>query len=264
MCAREHWTRRPRAVGPRRSRHRWSPGDTVVAVVAGGVLIWTLVPGIGPDLLGLGGRLGWGVDARTSEEEALGNGEVGALLAALPATSTDEVPSYARETFGEQWADTDRNGCDTRNDILARDLARPLVEAGTNGCVVLSGTLAEPYTGEVVEFVRGRETSSLVQIDHVVALADAWRSGAWEWELGRRQEFANDPLNLLAVDGQSNQDKEAGSADLWLPPDKEFRCAYVARQVAVKAKWGLSVTASERSAMVDVLVKCPDEVVPGS
>lgn len=243
-----------------RSRHRWSRGDTLVALVAGGVLAWSVVPGIGPDLLGLEARLGW--DADTAAQVAVG--EVGAVLLSLPTTSADEVPAYSREAFGQQWADTDRNGCDTRNDILARDLARPVFREGTNGCIVVRGTLAEPYTGAVLEFVRGKETSALVQIDHVVALADAWRSGAWEWELGRRQEFANDFLNLLAVDGRANQDKEAGAADLWLPPDGDFRCAYVARQVAVKAKWGLSVTGSERAAMAEVLARCPDEELPVS
>lgn len=255
-----HTSVRHPAGASNRYRHRWSRGDTLVALVAGGVLAWSLVPGIGPDLLGLGARLGADADAAAQ----VGGGEVGSALLSLSATSADEVPTYSREAFGQQWADTDRNGCDTRNDVLARDLARPTFREGTNECIVVRGTLAEPYTGEVVEFVRGQETSAQVQIDHVVALADAWRSGAWEWELGRRQQFANDPLNLLAVDGQANQDKEAGAADLWLPPDGDFRCAYVARQVAVKAKWGLSVTESERAAMAGVLVECPDEELPVS
>ncbi len=251
-----------RAVLPRRAGRRWSRGDTVLALVAGGLLAWAIVPGIGPDLWGLSERVGWGPHGAT--DAGTGTGEVGAALDLLPSTPDDEVPTYTREAFGQQWADVDHNGCDTRNDILARDLARPAFREGTNGCVVVSGTLAEPYTGTIIEFLRGQETSALVQIDHVVALADAWRSGAWEWELGRRQEFANDPLNLLAVEGQANQDKEAGSADLWLPPDKGFRCAYVARQVAVKAKWGLSVTESERAAMAGVLAGCPDEALPVS
>lgn len=250
-----------------RRRHRWSRGDSLLTVVAGSLVVWTLIPGAGPDILGLGDRYGWGIGGGSragNDATALASTEVGAALEALTETPTDEVPTYTREAFGQQWADTDHNGCDTRNDILARDLARPTFKEGTNGCVVLGGTLAEPYTGRIMEFERGRETSSLVQIDHVVALADAWRSGAWEWELGRRQEFANDPLNLLAVEGQANQDKEAGAADLWLPPDGGFRCAYVARQVAVKGKWGLGVTQSERSAMGAVLVTCPDQALPVS
>ena len=158
--------------------------------------------------------------------------------------------------FGPAWADVDSNGCDTRNDILARDLARPTFKPGTRDCVVLSGTLAEPYTGATIEFQRGDKTSSLVQIDHVVALADAWRSGAWQWDAQHRQEFANDPENLLAVDGQANEDKSASSADQWLPPNTAFRCDYVKRQIAVKNAYGLSVTRAEQDALAEQLSIC--------
>ena len=161
-----------------------------------------------------------------------------------------------RRCAAGRWADTDHNGCDTRNDILARDLARPTFKSGTHDCVVLSGTLAEPYTGATIEFQRGDKTSSLVQIDHVVALADAWRSGAWQWEAQRRQEFANDPENLLAVDGAANEDKSASSADQWLPPNTAFRCDYVKRQIAVKNAYGLSVTRAEQDALAEQLSAC--------
>ena len=164
---------------------------------------------------------------------------------------------YSRvEQFGPAWKDVDHNGCDTRNDILARDLARPTFKPGTHDCVVLSGTLAEPYTGATIEFQRGDKTSALVQIDHVVALADAWRSGAWQWDAQRRQEFANDPENLLAVDGQANEDKSASSADQWLPPNTAFRCDYVKRQIAVKNAYGLSVTRAEQDALAEQLSIC--------
>lgn len=122
--------------------------------------------------------------------------------------------------------------------------------------MVLSGTLAEPYTAATIEFQRGDKTSSLVQIDHVVALADAWRSGAWQWDAQRRQEFANAPENLLAVDGQANEDKSASSADQWLPPNTAFRCDYVKRQIAVKNAYGLSVTRAEQDALAEQLSTC--------
>lgn len=259
--------RRARASGQRRAA--WSAGDTAAAGLAVVALAWALMPGLGPDLLGL--AAGWGGPHDPATRDALADlpdTDVAAALRALPVRdaggTADEAPEYRRESFGQAWADTDRNGCDTRNDILARDLARPAFRAGTHGCVVLSGTLAEPYTGRTLEFHRGEETSAEVQIDHVVALADAWRAGAWEWELGRRQELANDPLNLLAVDGDANQDKEAGRADQWLPPDEAFHCAYVARQVAVKTRWTLSVTTAERDAMARVVRGCPDQALPTS
>lgn len=96
----------------------------------------------------------------------------------------------------------------------------------------------------------------------MVALADAWQKGAQEWEPVIRRTFANDPLNLLAVDGRANQAKGAGDAATWLPKNKAFRCTYVARQVAVKRKYGLWVTVAERNAIVRILTACPDIQLP--
>lgn len=169
---------------------------------------------------------------------------------------------YSRDLFGSGWVDVDRNGCDTRNDMLARDLTAVTYRPGTHDCVVLTGTLADPYSGTVVAFQRGNTTSTAVQIDHVVALSDAWQKGAQQWDEETRTVFANAPLNLLAVDGGLNQQKGDGDTATWLPPNKPFRCAYVARQVAVKHAFGLWVTAAERDAMVRALGDCPQEPLP--
>ncbi|MDN5700926.1 MAG: DUF1524 domain-containing protein [Kocuria sp.] len=169
---------------------------------------------------------------------------------------------YSREQFGVRWADTDRNGCDTRNDILRRDLTEIAVAPGTQGCKVLSGDLTSPFTGEHVDFVSGVQTSADVQIDHVVALSDAWQKGAQNLDADQRTEFANDPLNLLAVDGPSNSAKGDGDAATWLPPATDFRCEYVARQIAVKHRYELWVTDAEKNAMDRVLGKCPDQPLP--
>ena len=169
---------------------------------------------------------------------------------------------YDRDRFGPAWADIDRNGCDTRNDVLQRDLTEETFKPGTRNCVVLTGTLDDPYSGETIAFERGQETSIEVQIDHVVALSDAWQKGAQQWEDDKRLALANDPLNLLAVDGPLNGQKGAGDAATWLPPNKAFRCAYVARQVAVKARYDLRVTRAERDAVASVLSGCPGEPVP--
>lgn len=168
---------------------------------------------------------------------------------------------YDRELFGPAWQDTDRNGCDTRNDVLRRDLTEDVVKPGTHGCVLLAGVLEDPYTGRTIEFVRGQDTSNAVQIDHVVALSDAWQKGAQQWSGAKRSEFANDPLNLLAVDGPTNQQKGDGDAATWLPV-RPFRCAYAARIVAVKVAYGLWVTAAEREALAGILGSCPTEVLP--
>jgi hypothetical protein len=185
-------------------------------------------------------------------------------LATLTIKGRAPKTGYDRDLFGQPWADVDRNGCDTRNDILRRDLTRYTLKAGTHGCLVLKGTLNDPYTGSTISFVRGQGTSSAVQVDHVVALSDAWQKGAQQWSQTRRTAFANDPLNLLAVDGPTNQRKGDGDAATWLPPRKAGRCAYVARQIAVKHRYGLSVTAAERDAMVRVLTACPGQPLPSA
>jgi hypothetical protein len=169
---------------------------------------------------------------------------------------------YARAQFGDGWVDTDRNGCSTRDDVLARDLQDVAVRPGTHGCVVASGELLDPYSGTRIDFVRGPATSEEVQIDHVVALSNAWQTGAARWDAQQRKAFANDPLELLAVDGSLNAAKGDGDAATWLPPDAGYRCAYVARQVAVKAVHGLWVTPAEEEAVARVLSTCPGQPSP--
>lgn len=169
---------------------------------------------------------------------------------------------YSRENFGPSWKDVDLNGCDTRNDILNRDLTDKLHRKTGNTCVVERGKLIDPYTGKVIDFVRGHDTSAQVQIDHVVALANAWQTGAQNISQAERESLANDPLNLIAVDGVANQEKAAGDAATWLPPNRAFRCHYVARQVAVKTKYHLWVTSPEKEAMKNVLASCPNQKLP--
>ena len=204
--------------------------------------------------------------AGSSDGEAIPAGaDGGTALAALARLRVDDDPSmagYLRDAFGYRADDTDRNGCDTRNDILRRDLTGVVVKGGSNGCVVLSGTLADPYSGTSIAFTRGTATSNEVQIDHVVALGDAWRSGAAAWPDDERHRLGNDPLNLLAVSGPLNTQKGDKAADAWLPPNAGFRCAYVVRQVEVKLTYALSVTTSERRAMAAVLSSCPGQALP--
>jgi len=171
---------------------------------------------------------------------------------------------YTRAQFGPEWADVDRNKCDTRNDILKRDLINLVFKEKTNGCTVLSGTLVDPFSGETINFVQGAKTSSDVQIDHSVALSNAWQTGAFKLTPEQRKAFANDPLNLLAVKGKLNSQKGDGDAATWLPPLKSYRCDYVARQIAVKIKYKLWFTAPEKEAMIRILKTCPEKVLPTS
>jgi hypothetical protein len=171
---------------------------------------------------------------------------------------------YTRAQFGQTWADVDRNGCDTRNDILKRDLTAEVFKEKTRECVVLSGTLIDPFSGETINFVRGNTSSMEVQIDHVVALSNAWQTGAFKLSIKERTAFANDPVNLLAVKGRLNSQKGDGDAATWLPPLKSYRCDYVARQIAVKIKYKLWFTAPEKEAMVRILKSCPEKALPTS
>ena len=179
-------------------------------------------------------------------------------LAELPIKGRAPKTDYAREQFGAGWAEVD--GCDMRNVILQRDL--DATRLSTDGCVVISGTLQDPYTGKTIKFTRGTDTSSDVQIDHVVALSDAWQKGAQTLDEADRAQFANDPLNLLAVNGPTNQQKGDADAASWLPPNKDYRCRYVARQIAVKREYNLWVTQAEHDAMERILSRCPSQILP--
>lgn len=183
------------------------------------------------------------------------------VLATVPVKGRAAKTGYDRDQFGQRWLDVDRNGCDTRNDMLAAQLT-DVVHQGR--CTVTSGTLDDPYTGVSIDFVRGPVTSELVQIDHVVSLSDAWQKGAQTLTPDQRATFANDPLNLLAVSGSANASKRDGDAATWLPKNKDFRCEYVARQVAVKATYGLWVTQAEHDAIRKILETCADEPTPTS
>jgi len=183
------------------------------------------------------------------------------VLASLPIKGRAPKTGYSRDEFGQAWSDDvdvegGHNGCDTRNDILRRDITAPQIKPGTQGCVVLSGTLNDTYSAQVIAFVRGETTSEAVQIDHMVALSDAWQTGAQQLSAAQRQDLANDPLNLQAVSGPVNDAKGDGDAATWLPPNTGYRCEYVARQIQVKARYGLWVVPAEHDAMAQVLAGC--------
>ena len=243
----------PRPSSVRARRRLVSLVVYLLSAVAVAVGVWLAVPGL--------------TTATSGPRYPVTAGELAAARAALASLEVKgRAPrtGYDRDLFGEPWADVDRNGCDTRNDVLRRDLAVTSVRPGTGGCVVLSGTLQDPYSGRAVDFVRGPETSPEVQIDHVVALSDAWQKGGQAWDRPTLAAFANDPANLLAVDGDANQAKAAADAATWLPPHRPYRCRYVMRQALVKSDYRLWVTEAERAAIARELDRCEvTEVAPG-
>ena len=218
------------------------------------------------------GTLGWIVvkewpnlplmlpDSQSQQLElASGSGEIAReALAALPTKGRAPKTGYKRSQFGDGWAKA--GGCDTRNVILRRDLANTVL--GDDNCKVQAGALSDPYTGQRIAFKRGANSSGAVQIDHVVALSNAWQTGAQQLSSEQRISLANDPLELLAVDGPANQQKGDGDAATWLPSNKPFRCQYIARQIAVKKKYSLWVTPPERTAMEWILASCPEQRLP--
>ncbi|PPG77468.1 HNH endonuclease [Rathayibacter rathayi] len=171
-------------------------------------------------------------------------------------TATQVATGYDRELFGQSWADVDRNGCDTRNDILARDLVDVGFKPGTRDCVVLTGVLHDTYTATTIKFERGEKSSQLVQIDHVVALSAAWQHGANTWTEQQREEFANDPINLQAVDGATNSSKSDSGPGEWMPPAQSYHCEYAARYVLVLTAYQLTVDDVDRSALTSTLDAC--------
>ena len=177
-------------------------------------------------------------------------------MAALTVKGRGPKTGYDRESF-RFGNDVDGNGCETRDDILARDLTNRVVLG--DECTTETGTLNDPYSGHSIDFGLG---ATSVDIDHVVALGDAWVTGAFLWDGGKRAALANDPLNLLAVHASLDRQKGDGDAATWLPPRKTYRCAYVARQIAVKSKYHLWVKPAEGSAMGRILSGCPAQTLP--
>ena len=175
-----------------------------------------------------------------------------AVLNQLEVKGRAPKTGYSRAAF-THWSDLNRDGCDSRNEILKRDLTQIVFKAGTRDCKVISGKLLDPFSGKTLIFSSSKST---VDIDHLVSLSNAWQTGAAYFDKKTRELLANDPLNLLAVDAKLNRQKGDGDAATWLPPLKSYRCEYVARQVAVKAKYSLWVTSSEKDAITRVLSSC--------
>ena len=216
------------------SSRRWWLLPVVLALVAVGALLWPRWTDPAPRYVVPAAELAEAQDA----------------LAGLAVQGRAPRTDYDRAQFGDGWSEGS-DGCSTREAVLARDLT----DVRFDGCTVLSGTLVDPYSGMTIAFERGPDSAD-VQIDHVVGLSDAWQKGAQQWTPVRRAEFANDPLNLLAVDGAVNQAKGAGDAATWLPPDRGYRCAYAIRQVGVKARYGLWVTEAEGDALRREIGRC--------
>ncbi|NDU77499.1 DUF1524 domain-containing protein [Actinomadura sp. DSM 109109] len=171
-------------------------------------------------------------------------------LSGLRTASQADGGGYRRDRFGTRWKDTDHNGCDQRNDVLARDLTQ--VEK-RGRCIVLAGTLDDPYSGKRISFEKA--DAAEVQIDHLYPLALAWRMGASRWSEDRREQFANDRDNLLAVWGVPNREKSDSGPGEW-KPQKGFQCVYAIKYVAVAKKYGLPVTRSDRDALQGFLTRC--------
>ena len=201
--------------------------------------------------------------ANTTEEQRARYQRALDTAKSLPVVELDTKSKYKRvEQFGEAWKDVNGNGCDTRNDILKRDL-RDVTTAGRNNCRVTSGVFDDPYTGKTIHFKYGKDTSSEVQIDHVVALHDAWMTGAQKLTQQEREALANDPDNLLAVDGPENQRKgdglclnKSGCTGMYLPPNEEYRCEYAAKFTEVKSKYNLGLTEGQKETLVPLLEQC--------
>lgn len=252
------------------------------AVVIGAVLLWMNLTGILPNLTAAvdqttgqhhGQEVQKAADEAKNTAEDLGaqgaeliqqinaggvdsvpSVELIQVLGTIPAgTPGQRIPEYRRDQFGPAWMDVDGNSCDTRNDILKRDLTDTTTDSR---CRVLTGTLHDPYTGKIIHFVRGEKTSPAVQIDHIYSLSQAWENGAWQWTLERREQFANDPMNLLAVDGPTNQAKSDHGPANGLPPNQGFHCQYARSYVAVAVKYGLQITDADKTALTTALGTC--------
>ena len=199
------------------------------------------------------------VQSPSTEPTASASSPALAALATIPIKGRAPKTGYDRDLFASDWDYS--MGCDMRNKILRRDFSEFQFRSDSS-CIIQTGVLQDPYTGQTINFVRGVGTSNEVQIDHVVAVSDAWQKGAQQLSSAQRYAFYNDPLNLLAVSGSPNAQKSDSDAASWLPANKAYRCSFVARQVAVKVSYNLWVTQAEYDAIYRVLLECPDQALP--
>ena len=225
-----------------------------LTLAAGAIAV--LAATITPALLGRSPATPPAHTAAAPETPAPGAATALSQLEHLTIAAPADASTYQRSAFGPAWADTDHNGCDQRNDALNRGLVDVVTKPGTHGCVVLSGTLNDPYTGRVISFHRGPQTSEVVQIDHIVPLAWAWRQGASTWTAQQREIFATNAINLQAVDGQANQAKNDKGPAGWLPPNSAYRCTYSTRFVEVLATYHLTIDPADAHALRDLLTAC--------
>ncbi|MGI9823371.1 HNH endonuclease family protein [Agromyces sp. Marseille-Q5079] len=236
---------------PRRRRSRRISLPVMLVVVIA-VAMWVYVYGPeGDGSLAAGGAATGGPAA--SDPALAPDPDLAGLVVAPPSSASP----YDRDLFGEAWLDVDGNGCDTRNDVLIRDLADVRFRADSADCIVRTGTLTDPYTNTVISFVRGPDTSEAVQIDHVVPLSYAWQHGASEWPDDVREAFANDPANLSAVDGPANQSKSDSGPAEWMPPAADYACTYVDRFADVLLSYGLTIAPEDYDAVLRVEAGCP-------
>jgi len=226
-------------------------------ILIGGGILLSLLAGAMPKLVqespAINISFPWQQQAQVSEPA-----QPGTALEALNAIEVKgRAPKtgYSRDQFGSGWATV--NGCSTRDIIMYRDLINTTL---SDECSVATGILLDTYTGETIQYTKSN--ASAIQIDHVIALSNAWQTGAQHLTAKTRQQLANDPLELIAVSGKANQTKSDADAATWLPSNKSFRCEYIARQIAVKQKYTLWVTPPEQQAMKDVLAGCPLQTLP--
>jgi hypothetical protein len=226
-------------------------------ILIGGTIILALLAGAMPTMIEESPKLDisfpWQQPAADTAPAA--SGSASEALRALETKGRAPKTGYSRAQFGSGWASV--NGCTTRDIIMYRDLTNVTL---SDECTVSAGTLNDPYTGTVIQYAEAN--ASAIQIDHVIALSDAWQKGAQQLTTAMRVQLANDPLELIAVSGKANQQKSDADAASWLPSNKAFRCQYIARQIAVKQKYSLWVTAPEREMMETVLRTCPTQALP--
>ncbi len=161
------------------------------------------------------------------------------------------IPEYSRDSLPTDWKDLDGNGCNTREDILKKYTSE--YTGRFDGCKIKSGKFYDYYNGKFLRYDKSVDTGGGIQIDHIVAIGNAWISGGYKWGKDEWISYINDEEVLIPTSSKTNREKSDKDITEWKPANNSYLCTYAEKQVEIKDKYKLTVTEKEKAELKSIL-----------